>query len=216
MIALLFCPMPDRVIVYVDGFNLYYGAVKNTRYKWLNLQRFFELVRPHDNLIQIHYFSALVTGPNLPNQEAYLRALAALPKVNVVLGKFKSKQVRCSQTACTHAGSRIFAVQEEKRTDVNIAVYLVDDAYQDRCDHSIVVSGDSDLVPGITMLKHRFPRKKVTVYVPTRNPVRGAAVELRTAADKHRDLPLNLLRFAQFANPSPDGAGGMVNKPPTW
>ena len=90
------------------------------------------------------------------------------------------------------------------------------DAYEDRCDHLIVVSGDSDLVPAVRMVKARFPNKMVTVYVPTRNPVRGAAVELRSAADKHRDLPLNLLRFSQLPNPLPDGAGGFIHKPSTW
>jgi hypothetical protein len=84
--------MADRTIVYVDGFNLYYGAVRGGAYKWLNLQRFFSLLRPHDNILQIHYFTALVDGPSRLNQEAYLRALGTLPKVNIVLGKFKKSR----------------------------------------------------------------------------------------------------------------------------
>ena len=43
----------DRLVVYVDGFNLYYGAVKGTPYKWLDLQRYFTLLRPHDDIQQI-------------------------------------------------------------------------------------------------------------------------------------------------------------------
>jgi hypothetical protein len=208
--------MPPRTIVYIDGFNLYYGAVRGSAFKWLNLQRFFLLLRPHDNIVKVHYFTALVEGPTKPNQEIYLRALGTLPLVNVVLGKFKTKQVRCSNSACTFAGDRFFTVPEEKRTDVNIAVFLLDDAYQNQCDHSIVVSGDSDLVPAISLLKVRFPKKRVTVYVPSRNPTRGAAVELRSVADRHRTLPLNLLPFSQFSNPLPDGAGGLLHKPASW
>jgi hypothetical protein len=208
--------MPPRTIVYIDGFNLYYGAVRGSAFKWLNLQRFFQLLRPHDNIVKVHYFTALVDGPTKPNQEVYFRALGTLPLVNIVLGKFKKKQVRCSNSACTFAGDRFFAVPEEKRTDVNIAVFLLDDAYQNQCDHSIVVSGDSDLVPAISLLKVRFPQKRVTVYVPSRNPMRGAAVELRSVADKHRTLPLNLLPFSQFSNPLPDGAGGLLHKPASW
>ena len=93
---------------------------------------------------------------------------------------------------------------------------MFDDAYQDRCDQFILVSGDSDLVPVVNLVKTRFPQKKVTVYVPSRNPKRGAAVELRSAADRHRDLPLNLLKLAQFPISFPDGAGGIVAKPSTW
>jgi len=208
--------MPPRTIVYIDGFNPYYGAVRGSVFKWLNLQRFFQLLRPDDNILKIHYFTALVDGPTRPNQKTYLRALGTLPLVNIVLGKFKKKQVRCSNSACTFTGDRFFEVPEEKRTDVNVAVFLLDDAYQNKCDHSIVVSGDSDLVPAISLLKVRFPHKRVTVYVPSRNPKRGAAVELRSVADKHRTLPLNLLPFAQFSNPLPDGAGGFLHKPTSW
>jgi len=217
MIALIFCAfMPNRTIVYVDGFNLYYGAVRGSTNKWLDLQRFFDLLRPHDDIVRIHYFTALVDGKTKPNQEVYLRAVGSLGRVNIVLGKFKRKQVKCSNLSCTFLGNRFFQVPEEKRTDVNIAVFLLDDAYRDKCDHSIVVSGDSDLVPAISMLKTRFPKKRVTVYVPSRNPKRGAAVELRSAADKHRTLPLNLLALSQFPNPLSDGAGGLITKPASW
>jgi hypothetical protein len=54
----------------------------------------------------------------------------------------------------------------------------------------------SDLVPAVNRVKTRFPAKQITVYVPSRNPVRGAAVELRATADKNRDLPLNLLKIS--------------------
>ena len=154
--------MPPRTIVYIDGFNPYYGAVRGSAHKWLSLQRFFRLLRPNDNILKVHYFTALVDGPTRPNQEVYLRAFGTLPLVNIVLGKFKKKQVRCANSACSFAGDRFFDVPEEKRTDV-IAVFLLDDACQNQCDHSIVVSGDSDLVPAISLLKVRFPQKRVTV-----------------------------------------------------
>ena len=93
---------------------------------------------------------------------------------------------------------------------------MLDDAYQNLCDHLILFSGDSDLVPAVNMVRHRFPAKKITVYVPFRNPIRGAAVELRVAASVHRDLPLALLPKAQFPDAIPDGAGGVINRPADW
>jgi hypothetical protein len=74
----------------------------------------------------------------------------------------------------------------------------------------------SDLVPAVNMVKTRFPAKQITVYVPSRNPVRGAAVELRAAADKNRDLPLNLLKIVQLHASIPDGSGGFIAKPTSW
>jgi 6-hydroxy-3-succinoylpyridine 3-monooxygenase len=208
-------PKP-RTIIYIDGFNLYYGAVKGTPYKWLDLAEFFRLLRPHDSIQKIRYFTALITGPTKPNQETYWQALATTPIVDVILGKFKNKRVVCGLPACSHPGKRVFEVPEEKRTDVNIAVYMLDDAYQDACDNLVLVSGDSDLVPAVRMIRTRFPAKRITVYVPAQNPVRSHAVELRSSAHKHRDLPLNLLPKAQFDAAIPDGMGGHILKPAAW
>jgi hypothetical protein len=205
-----------RTVIYIDGFNLYYGALKRTPNKWLNLDRLFRRMRPADSIIKIRYFTALVTGPSGPDQQSYLSALATTPLVEIILGKFKKKGLICGLAACSHSGKRLFEVQEEKRTDVNIAIYMLDDAYQDICDHFILVSGDSDLVPAIRMIRQRFPQKRITVYVPSQNPTRGYAVELRSAAHKHRDLPLNLLPISQFSSQLSDGAGGLIAKPSTW
>jgi uncharacterized LabA/DUF88 family protein len=212
-------PKRSRTVVYIDGFNLYYGALKGTPHKWLDLQKYFTMLRPADSIEAIKYFTALVSGPKRLHQEAYLRALATLPNVEITVGKFKKKRFQCLHTTCSHAGDRFFDALEEKRTDVNIAVAMVDDAYQDRCDQFVLVSGDSDLVPAIGIIRSRFPSKKITVYVPhipAPNNTRGFAVELRTAAHAHRNLPLNILKLAQFPAQLPDGHSGTIYKPPAW
>jgi hypothetical protein len=82
-------PRP-RTVFYIDGLNLYYGAVRQTpAFKWLDIARYCKLLRPHDDIILIRYFSALITGPTRVNQEVYLRALATTPLVEVTLGRFK-------------------------------------------------------------------------------------------------------------------------------
>jgi 6-hydroxy-3-succinoylpyridine 3-monooxygenase len=210
-------PPKPRTVFYIDGFNLYYGAVRPTpALKWLDIARYCKLLRPHDDIVLIRYFSALVTGPNRVNQEVYLRALATTPQVEVTLGRFKSKTVKCRVAACTMAGNKSYLMPEEKRTDVNIAVFMLDDAYRDLCDQFIIFSGDSDLVPAVNMVRVRFPKKKIIVYVPSQNPVRGAAVELRTSAHVNRTLPVLLLSRSQFPNTIPDGAGGTLTRPASW
>jgi uncharacterized LabA/DUF88 family protein len=92
---------------------------------------------------------------------------------------------------------------------------MVDDAYQNNCDQFVLISGDSDLVPAIQTIKRRFPAKKVFVYVPSRGRV-GQAVELRSVADRAREVPLTLLGPGQFPHRVPDGAGGFYEKPTTW
>jgi len=209
-------PRP-RTVFYVDGLNLYYGAVRSSpKLKWLDLARYCRLLRPHDDIRLIRYFSALITGPTLPNQEVYLRALATNPLVEITLGKFKMKNVKCGVVGCNAMGNKWYMTPEEKRTDVNIAVFMLDDAYQDICDQLILFSGDSDLVPAISMIRQRCPKKKIIVYVPSQNPVRGAAVELRTSAHIHRTLPTLLLAKSQFPDQIPDGAGGILTRPASW
>lgn len=209
-------PAKNRAIVYIDGFNLYHGAVKGTDVKWLDIQTYFERLRWQDDVVQIHYFTARVNGDARRRQEALLRAFFTLPKVNVVEGRYKTKRVTCRTTACSHAGERRFTTWEEKRTDVNIAVQMMDDAYRNLCDMFIVVSGDSDLVPPILRIKERFPNKKVVVYVPARDAARGAATEIRTAADRDALLPIGLLKKCLLPTRLPDGAGGFIEKPEEW
>jgi hypothetical protein len=209
-------PKP-KTHVYVDGFNFYYGAVRGTPHKWLDLDRFFTMMRPSDDIRVIKYFTAEIVGPTKPNQDVFLKALATRPRVQVILGRFKMKSLKCEVDACDAACTRYFDKPEEKRTDVNIATEMIDDAYQNNCDQLILVSGDSDLVPAVHRVKNRFPEKRIIVYIPAvAGSVRAGAYELRGAAHKARTVPLNLLSKAQFPLEVPDGSGGFYAKPASW
>jgi len=137
-------------------------------------------------------------------------------KNRIIYGLFKYKKIKCLVRNCTYQGSRSFDVPGEKRTDVNIAVHMVRDAINDKCDRLIVISGDSDLAPAVKTVKLIAPNKKVIVYVPANNKVRGAAKELRNSSDRHKTLPNNLLSKAQFPDQLPDSKGGIIRKPLSW
>ncbi|MCB0322039.1 MAG: NYN domain-containing protein [Bdellovibrionales bacterium] len=208
--------MAKRSIIYVDGFNFYYGCVRGTSHKWLNLERLFAALRTDDDIQKIYYFTARVSPPQLQRQEVYLSALDTLPLVEVIEGRYKLSTVTCAVSGCGHSGPRTFKKPEEKRTDVNIALHMLRDAYEDNCDRFIIVSGDSDLVPAIDMIKLKFPAKQVIVYVPARHPARKRSTEIRHAADKHRDFPLGLLPKCQFPVEVSDGGRRPLRKPPGW
>ena len=204
-----------RSIVYVDGFNLYYGALKGGPHRWLDLDRYFGLLRTDDHVQRIWYFTAVIQGPRRERQLTYLKALSSTPRVAIQYGRYKEKVVRCTVAGCGCTGTREFHVPEEKGTDVNIAVQMLDDAYQHHAERMVLVSGDSDLVPAIRTIKQRFPKIRVMVYIPARDSRRGAATELRTAADKHKTLPTGLLARAQFpvVVRTPNGS---VVRPAAW
>ena len=82
-----------RTFVYVDGFNLYYGALKGRSWKWLDLPALFaKVLQPQHDILTVKYFTARVSGtrtdPSKPQrQDVYLRALQRhRPEVEVFLG----------------------------------------------------------------------------------------------------------------------------------
>src|SRR3990172_6413985 len=120
--------------VYIDGFNFYYGCVKNTPYHWLNLARMCQLLLPKDHIQRIKYFTALVTPrPNDPDklirQQTYLRALQTIPNVEIILGTFLSHEVT-TPLAPPKKGFANVIKTEEKGSDVNIATHLLIDGFK--------------------------------------------------------------------------------------
>lgn len=126
--------------IYIDGFNLYYGALKNSSEKWLNIQKYFELLRTDDSIQKIWYFTVRISGPKQSNQDAYLRAVETLSLVDIVYGLYKQKKVKCRVPGCKYTGNREFRSTEEKGTDVNIALQMLDDAYQGLCERIVLGS----------------------------------------------------------------------------
>lgn len=88
-----------RTIVYIDGFNLYYRALKGTPHKWLDIEAMSRAALPHTCAIErINYYTAHISGrvdAGAPRrQHAYLRAIATLPKVAIHYGNF-GRQLPC-------------------------------------------------------------------------------------------------------------------------
>lgn len=89
----------------------------------------------------------------------YIHALE-LRGVIPILGQFKMKNRKCP--ACDHR----WVGHEEKETDVNIALFLLNLAYEDQFDRALVISNDSDLAPAIRMVRKCFPEKRITTVAP--------------------------------------------------
>ena len=72
-----------KTIVYIDGFNLYYGLLRGTRNMWLDLERFAQsLLTDQHSIIELKYFTARVRGDmyddiSAHDQFCYLRALVS-------------------------------------------------------------------------------------------------------------------------------------------
>lgn len=182
----------------------------------MDLETLFNRLRQDDDIQNIKYFTARIIGPHKINQNAYLDVLENSPKVEIIYGLFKPKKVKCLVQNCKHQGNRVFSMPEEKRTDVNIAVHIIDDAYNDKADRIILVSGDSDLVPALKLVRKLFPNIQITVYIPANNKNRGAASELRKQAHRHKILPNQLIKISQFPEKVTFENGSVIHKPTSW
>jgi uncharacterized LabA/DUF88 family protein len=164
-------PIPrKRCTIYIDAFNWYYGIfVNRPDWKWLNIQSYFEALRLDEDVVGICFFTAIVqpqvhVSPKRDRQKRYLTALKGQPKVEVILGKYQERTVTCQASACPRHLE--YRVGEEKKTDVNIAVRLMDDAINHRTESMVIVSADSDLEPAVEWVRKHHPSIKVSVYIP--------------------------------------------------
>ena len=163
-------PPKKRCTIYVDSFNWYFGIFQHRpAWKWLNVQSFFEALRLDEDVVAIKFFTALVepvkhVSQRRDRQKRYLKALGTLPKVKIILGKYQERTVTCRARECMRHLE--YQVPEEKKTDVNIAVNLLEDAFRGLTDSMVIVSGDSDLEPAVEWVRRNHPQIKITVYIP--------------------------------------------------
>ncbi|HQU78362.1 MAG TPA: NYN domain-containing protein [Azonexus sp.] len=207
-----------RTIVYIDGFNLYYGSLKNSPNKWLDLWAYFQRTLPANcSLVKIKYFTARVSPlPNDPDaparQDAYIRALRtnSQNKIQVIEGHFSTKKVRMALSTPPHNTVEVIKC-EEKGSDVNLAVELVNDSWLGAFDCAVVVSNDADLSKSMEIVKRR-KTAKVFLYTPG-GPIRKPLCTLVKWSHKQFNvLPVDLVA-SQLPSPIP---GTAITKPATW
>ena len=210
-------PRPVKTNVYVDGFNLYYGCVKGTPYKWLNIAELCRRSIPaHYHINRIRYFTALVVSrPSDPQQvvrqQTFIRALETLPNLSVHYGEFLQNNVHMHLVKPRPSGpSTAFVVKtEEKGSDVNLATYLLVDAYEHDFEAAVVITDDSDLAEPIRIVRQRL-RHHVTVLSP-----RGQSRILSKVATRFRTIDRAHLAASQFPDTLTD-KHGTIRKPSSW
>jgi uncharacterized LabA/DUF88 family protein len=201
----------ERVVAYVDGFNLYFGLRSKgwRRYYWLDIRLLAQnLMKTSQQLIGTKYFTARIAAPpdKEKRQSTYIEALETLTDFQIFYGKYQLNPRQCS--SCGFQDE----VPSEKMTDVNIAVEILKDAYQDRFDVALLISADSDLVPPVNTVRELFPKKRVVVASP---PGRHS-VALADSADG--SLFIGHAKIAQSLLPEEveKADGYILRRPESW
>lgn len=177
-----------KSFVLVDGYNLYHGIDKlchdspNSDYlKWVSLEKIInQFMRPETHEItEIIYFTAYAfwKPEALIRHRLYIRALE-YENVQIVFGQFKKKRKRCLKCG------KWYLDREEKETDVNIAIRIIQLAYEKSYDDLLLITGDTDIVPAIKNAKQIYNEGRIRVIAP---PERDN-YELIQCADKFSQI----------------------------
>ena len=206
-----------KAFVYVDGFNLYYGSVKDTPHKWLNIHRMCELLLPKNLIIGIKYFTAKIhPRPDNPQkhirQQVYWRALNTLPDFEIIEGHY-SEHPKWMRLANPKPGQPKYAEvirTEEKGSDVNLAVHMLHDGYQGKYELAVIVSNDSDLLSAIKIVQNELKLKAGIL-----NPQQHPSKVLKNEALFIKKIRAGVLQASQFPRTMKDAKGSFY-KPKDW
>lgn len=183
-----------KTICYVDGFNLYYGCLKATGYKWLDLYKLFARIinenNPDAKLQQIKFFTApiktkLASRGDVAGaaQNTYHRALNTLypEHISIFEGYFSLEEgsfLEYVNPPDKTLRMKIWRL-EEKQSDVNIALEAYRDASHGLTEQVIFVTNDTDQEPTLKALRHDFPELKIGIVLPIKKQNSGSVTRAR-------------------------------------
>ena len=206
-----------RTYIYVDGFNLYYGALKGSPWKWLDLVALFQrILQPKNQIVAVKYFTAKVSATHNDlskpqRQDTYLRALLHYrPEVEVYYGHFLSHKGRAPLAQPTTIQRTVEIIKtQEKGSDVKLAVHLLNDGWLNLYDCAVVVSNDSDIAEAMRLVR-AHNRKTIGLITPG---TKKSSRQLQEQADFSRHIRVNGLQLSQLPDPIP---GTRIHKPVRW
>lgn len=227
--------------MYIDGYNLYYGVLKRSPYKWLDPITLAKLCcqvsAPEHILKQLNgqcetkYFTAKVLNNSAfdrtagRDQDAYHSALTATypENLDIIFGYHTVAPVVRREfdywvPNTPHLGCEKIKIWhiEEKQTDVNVAIHSLRDAYTDTSNQlHIFVSNDSDLAPLIDMLSE-LPHIRTGIISPIRDGATNPSGSLVKNADWSTGaIKPELLKKAQLPY-IVDKGKSKIRKPIEW
>lgn len=204
----------ERVIAYIDGFNLYFGLRSKgwRRYYWLDPSALAaNLLKRGQTLVTTNYFTARIAeSSNNPGkqkrQTTYLEAIASTARTAIHYGHYLRKPQQCFQCGAT------WNSHEEKMTDVNIAVEMLKDAFADRFDTALLLSADSDLTAPVEAVRSLFPDKRVVVACPPRRQSK----RLESVAHAYIRIGRKKLHESQLPVEIRKPDGFLLRRPSKW
>lgn len=217
-----------KTIVYVDGYNLYYGLLRRSAFKWLDLYHLFQdhALEPGVDVVEVRYYTAPVLGrmaddPDSPQrQRSYLQALRKMPpsRVTVIEGKIHAATPMLRLVDPLHDLPDLKYVKvhdfTEKKTDVNLAADLITGAWTGAYEQAVVCSNDTDLEGALRVIKQHCSTVRLGLIAPIpSNDTRKIAADLRQLVDWAKILSPAHLECSQLPDKIP---GTAIRRPDAW
>ncbi len=203
--------MAEKVVAYIDGFNLYFGikTLKSKSLYWLNIQKMVQyLLKPNQEIIHTHYFTSRIKFPidKAKRQSTFIDALETLDNFSLHYGKYQKSSHSCRVCHST------YPVFNEKMTDINIAVEMMKDAHEDKFDKALLITADSDLVGLVRSIHQLYPKKKVVVLFPPNR----RSFHLKEVASGYFEIRKSILKKSIFPNQVKCKSGYVLKRPKKW
>lgn len=224
--ALSFLERDMKTIVYVDGFNLYYGLLRKSPYKWLDLFALFQnhLLTSDAEVIDVRYYTAPILvrvcddGDSPRRQRKYLQALRKMPpqKVSVIEGALELSKSYMRLVHPSSNDERVALVYKltERKSDVSLASDLICGAFLGQCEQAVLCSNDRDLAPAMAAVRRYCPAVRLGLVVPIPGTDhRRAGRELVEQAHWFKLLSPVHLQSAQLPEKIPHTS---IHQPPEW
>lgn len=178
---------------------------------WLNLHALSQKLAKQDD-VTCKYFTARIgrKKEKRDRQNTYIEALETLGQVQITFGNYSTAKRTCP--LCEKRSRH----NEEKKTDVNIALSIAEDAMKSRVERVIILSTDTDLCPALLFLKNNFPNIQTEVaFPPSRERPNKEFRNLCTDKKFHK-INAALLASCPLPKEIKKKCGYILREPPRW
>lgn len=172
--------MGERVMVFIDGSNLYHSLKNYFNRTDLDLGKFTRKLIGKRTHVRTYYYNARVGQKQEPElykqQQAFFAGVNAIPYTELRLGRL----------VYTNWPS---VPPYEKGTDVQLATDMITHSYKNNYDVAILVAGDNDFAGAVQAVKDNGKHVEVALFGK-----QGTSQQLRAAADMVITINARMLR----------------------
>lgn len=176
----------ERVMVFIDGNNLYHSLKHVMGRTNLDFHEFSRRLVQDRQLIRVYYYNAPLNREDdeekYRQQQSFFDSLDTVPYLTKKFGRLEKRLVKQTLPDGTFVSVPTYV---EKGVDTFIVIDMLSHAYKDNYDTAILVSGDEDFAVLVDNIKD------IGKHVEVANL--GGSYILRQAADKYVLIDKGLL-----------------------